>query len=48
MKFNNLLKRKATTPDTHNFAGGEAFAQSLELELVTLMLTSFHPSASNY
>ena len=40
MKFNQLLKRK-TQRKTRNLAGGEAFAQSPKLELVTVLLTSF-------
>jgi len=39
MKF-NLLKRKASVPDTVNLAGGEAYSMSNKLELVSLMLTS--------
>ncbi len=41
MKFNQLLKRQARAPDTHNLAGGEAHAMSAELELAMLLLTSF-------
>ena len=40
MKFNKLLKTK-NLRKTHNLAGGEAFAQSPKLELVTILLTSF-------
>lgn len=41
MKFNTILKNKFRRPDTVNLAGGQAHAQSEELELVTLLLTSF-------
>ena len=41
MKFNKLLKRKNRKPDTHNLAGSEAHTMTDELELVTMLLTSF-------
>jgi 60 kDa SS-A/Ro ribonucleoprotein len=41
MKFNTILKRKIRTPDTINLAGGRAFTQSNQLELVNILLTSF-------
>lgn len=41
MKFNSLLKQKATKPNTINLAGGQAHTQSDKLELVTILLTSF-------
>ena len=41
MKFNTLLKRKSRKACARNHAGGDAFRQSLELELVSMLLTSF-------
>ena len=40
MKFNQLLKRE-NERKTQNLAGGEAFAESPKLELISIMLTSF-------
>ena len=37
-RFNQ--KRVAAGPDTINLAGGEAFQESAELELVSILLTS--------
>ena len=41
MKFNKLLQRKNRKPGTLNLAGGEAHRMTDELELVTMLLTSF-------
>ena len=38
-RFNT--KSTANQPDTHNYAGGQAHSQSPELELISILLTSF-------
>lgn len=42
-KFSILtaLSRSKATPDTVNFSGGQAFAQTAKLELVSILLTTF-------
>ena len=39
MRF-NLLKKHRNSADTLNLAGGEAFTESAQLELASIMLTS--------
>ncbi len=40
-RFNTSVKRIPTAPDTINKAGGEAYSQSADLELASILLTSF-------
>ncbi len=40
-RFTTKATSTKKVPDTKNFAGGEAYSQTLELELISILLTSF-------